>query len=208
MGFFHHLIHHALIGLVHLVAGHLPSKPPKIDLDGDTLVLRGTWSFRVFSLVLFPFFALIPMAMLIGAVFGTQTAHSSPPIGFFPTIFIIAFLGSPLVLGIYLLGEAFFVRITISREGIVGHSPWHSSRATRWEDITAVHVSYVCNWFVITSREGVRIHAHVFLRGLPWLAKALQMNLPPEVYARVTREVGELAILVEPTALLAIIERR
>jgi hypothetical protein len=149
-------------------------------------MLRHGWGFRCFSLVSFALFCGVFLLFDIGLV-RNPTAISGPAVLFLGALFLFVALGA------YLVAEAFRVRIEVTPAGVVCHSPWRKRRAIPWAEVASVSYSHSCNWLVITGQDGRKIRAHVFLSGLPWLARAVQTHLPPALYARDAATVEGLA---------------
>src|ERR1700730_17498169 len=128
MAFLHHVIDQLLHGVIELLDSHLPKKTPRIEQKGDTYILRSRWSFRAFSLIAFPVFSLVPFLIVAGTINNPAAFHRASW-EFSQVIFLVGLFLSPLVLGGYLLGESFRVRLSIGRAGIVACSPWRRKRA-------------------------------------------------------------------------------
>ena len=161
-----------------LVAGW-PVKPPPIDQALGSIVLRYGWGFRAFSLVCFV--VLGGPALLFASAFVRDPSVLLSPAGILVIMPVLIFS-----LAVFLLAEAFRVRIDIMADGIIGTSPWRRRLFIHWDEVASASYSHLFNWFVITGKHRGKIRAREYLQGLPWLAKAVQMNLPPGTYAHAT----------------------
>jgi hypothetical protein len=184
--FLHHLILHGGPMLAGAVAAWLvacwPEKPPPFDPAGGGQVVRHGWIFRAFSLVCLVILGGPALVIVYGAA---VTMDRDPALMREPVALLIIIPLLILGLSIYLTAEAFRVRIDVTPAGIIGRSPWRRRRAAiRWEDVTEVFYSHWFDWLTIKSRDGPTIRAHYFLRGFPWLARAVLLNVSPEVYER------------------------
>jgi hypothetical protein len=189
MSFLAHLLQALAISLGDVIASQLPQRPPKADLKEDRLVLRHGWGFRILSVALFPLFSFFFTVFIVWEVRCPATL-GVPELALF---FMIGIL--PMALGCGLLCESFGFRIAIAHEGLTRHCPWRRRLVIHWDDVVSVSYSYACNWFIIRSQSGRKIRAHESLRGLPWLAKALLMNLPPKICAPALQQLEAQASL-------------
>jgi hypothetical protein len=182
----HHLILHGGPILAGAAAAWLvacwPEKPPPFDREVGGQVVRHGWVFRAFSLVCL---VVLGGASLLISYGATVAIDRDPAVMREPAALLIVVPLSVLALSIYLAAEAFRVRIDITSAGIIGRSPWRRRRAAiRWEDVAEVFYSHWFDWLTIKGRDGQTIRAHYFLRGFPWLARAVLLNTSPEVYQR------------------------
>jgi hypothetical protein len=189
MTLFAHFLDHILQHLIPAVAGVVaawlaawwPEKPPPFDPGVGGQVLRYGWGFRAFSLVCF---ALLGEPSLLIAYSFVVSVMREPERLCEPAGVLVAVPVLILALAVYLVLEAFRVRIAVTPAGVIGSSPWRRRRAIRWVDVAAVSYSDLFDWVTITGRHGEKIRAHRYLQGLPWLARALQRCAPPEAFVR------------------------
>ena len=85
---------------------------------------------------------------------------------------VVAFvLGLPAV---YLLGEAFFVRVAWTGEGIHASSPWRRDRFVPWQDVRGVSFSGGARWFRISTARSGYIRVHEMKSGVATLLDELK----------------------------------
>jgi hypothetical protein len=195
MTFLDHVLHHLIPATGSAViawwVARWPIKPPPIDPALGSLVVRYGWGFRVISL--FWFVVLGGPALLFASAFVRDPAVLISPAGVLVSVPVLIF-----TLAVYLLAEAFRVRIDITPEGIIGTSPWRRQRVIRWDEVVSVSYSHLFNWFVITGPQGQKIRAHEYLHGLPWLAQAVEQNVSPDVYVRAAESIRAYAQKANP----------
>ncbi len=72
---------------------------------------------------------------------------------------LFALLGLPIVL------EATFVRITTGDQGLTSRSPWRRTRTIPWSEVRAVDFSGAMQWWRLHTAQGV-VRASVYLSGI------------------------------------------
>jgi hypothetical protein len=192
--FLHHLILHGGPMLAGAAAAWLvacwPEKPPPFDAGGGQVIRHG-WTFRAFSLVCLVILGGPSLIILYGVA---VSVDRDPDVAREPAILLVLVPVLIVALSVYLTAEAFRMRIDVSPAGIVGRSPWRRRRtAIRWQDVTEVTYSHAFDWLRIKGRDGQSIRAHYFLRGFPWLARAVLEHVPREAYERDAVVVESLA---------------
>lgn len=158
-------------------------KPPQVDQETGNVVLAHGWLLKGIGLV----FGLGMCVLLIVLMF---TAGFKKPQDPYIAGGLCLFFG---VLGGIVLIESFRVRIVLTADAIIGHSPWRETRTIRWADVAEVSYSAVNSWFVIQSVDGQKIRASLYLTGVATLCQAVRRHLRPEQYqgARMGFEMAE-----------------
>jgi hypothetical protein len=98
----------------------------------------------------------------------------------------VCFASFSLLCG-FVLVDYRYARHKVTEEGIEYGRMLRSRGEAKWSDVTRVHYSQGLGWFVLTLKDGSKIHISVLLTGLPEFARLALLKVAPEFISAATR---------------------
>jgi hypothetical protein len=163
-----------MAGFLGLLAWGAATGRPRVDRDSGHLAFAYSGAAR---------FLAISLA-IVSVLFCGFVAYKIPINNDKEVIALIGIIGLFCLLAGPLVWEFTRFSIVVSPEGLDFHSPWRPGFFMAWQDVEQVSFGLTCQWFVIRSCYGRKIHVQRWIAGISEFLGELERHLEPALLAK------------------------
>ena len=163
-----------MAGFLGLMAWGAATGRPRVDRDGRQLIFSYSGAARFVAFA----FAIASTLFCCFLVYKIPIKTQKDVYAAFGLFGLFLGLSGPLV------WEMTRYSIVVSPEGLDFRSPWKPGFSMAWQDVEQVSYNSMCQWFVIRSCYGKKIHVPTWIAGVFDFLGELERYLEPAVLAK------------------------